>query len=75
MSDVIKMVGVVSGINRGGMFNVDMTVGDPPQTNSVLARLSGKMRKYQIKIVVGDAVEIEFSPYDLTLGRITRRNR
>lgn len=75
MSDTIRMQGVVTGINRGGIFNVDISVGDPPKIANVLARCSGKMKKFQIKLVVGDAVEIEFSPYDLTLGRIVRRNR
>lgn len=39
----------------------------------VLAHLSGRMRKNNIKVLLGDRVEIEFSPYDLTKGRITRR--
>jgi len=41
--------------------------------NLVLAHLSGRMRKNNIKVLLGDRVEIEFSPYDLTKGRITRR--
>jgi translation initiation factor IF-1 len=39
----------------------------------VLAQLSGRMRKNNIKVLLGDRVEMEFSPYDLTKGRITRR--
>ena len=39
----------------------------------VLAHLSGRMRKNNIKVLLGDRVEMEFSPYDLTKGRITRR--
>ncbi len=39
----------------------------------VLGVISGKMRQHNIKILLGDRVEIEFSPYDLTRGRITRR--
>jgi len=39
----------------------------------VLANLSGRMRQNNIKVLAGDAVELEFSPYDLTRGRITRR--
>lgn len=41
--------------------------------NLVLAHLSGRMRKNNIKVLLGDRVEMEFSPYDLTKGRITRR--
>ena len=39
----------------------------------VLAVISGKMRQHNIKVMLGDRVEIEFSPYDVTRGRITRR--
>jgi translation initiation factor IF-1 len=39
----------------------------------VLGSLSGRMRQHNIKVLTGDQVEIEFSPYDLTRGRITRR--
>jgi len=39
----------------------------------VLANLSGRMRQHNIKVLMGDTVEMEFSPYDLTRGRITRR--
>lgn len=69
--DVIKMSGTVTGINRGGIFNVEVPFGTEKRT--VLARCNGKMRQFQIKIVVGDTVEMEFSPYDLNLGRIARR--
>ena len=41
--------------------------------NPILASLSGKMRQHNIKVLAGDTVELEFSPYDLTRGRITRR--
>ena len=41
--------------------------------NLVLAHLSGRMRKNNIKVLLGDRVELEFSPYDLTKGRVTRR--
>lgn len=40
---------------------------------TVLATLSGRMRQNNIKVLEGDTVEMEFSPYDLTRGRITRR--
>jgi len=41
--------------------------------NPILATLSGRMRKNNIKVLAGDSVEIEFSPYDLTRGRIVKR--
>jgi len=40
---------------------------------SILASLNGRMRMHNIKVLAGDIVELEFSPYDLTRGRITRR--
>ena len=40
---------------------------------TVLASLNGRMRQHNIKVLAGDTVELEFSPYDLTRGRITRR--
>ena len=43
--------------------------------HTVLAYLSGKMRKYYIRILLGDRVKVELSPYDLTRGRITYRHR
>ena len=42
--------------------------------NPVLAVLNGRMRQNNIKVLLGDEVELEFSPYDLTRGRITRRH-
>jgi translation initiation factor IF-1 len=51
------------------MFRVKIVNFDKPVTGVI----SGKMRQHNIKILLGDTVEIEFSPYDLTRGRITRR--
>ena len=44
-------------------------------SQSVLATISGKMRKHYIRILPGDKVKVELSPYDLTRGRITYRHR
>jgi translation initiation factor IF-1 len=52
------------------MFRVDLDTG-----HSVLATISGKMRKHYIRILPGDRVKVELSPYDLTRGRITFRLR
>ena len=51
------------------MFRVKLDVAPEP----VIGVISGKMRQHNIKILLGDRVEIEFSPYDTTRGRITRR--
>jgi translation initiation factor IF-1 len=61
--------GVVVEILPNAMFRVKLSVSE----NVVIGIISGKMRKHNIKVLLGDTVEIEFSPYDLTRGRITRR--
>ena len=66
--DAIKTQGVVKEVLPGTMFRVQLHGG-----TLVLAHISGKMRKHFIKIVPGDNVEVELSPYDLTKARITFR--
>ena len=60
--------GVVLDVLPGTMFRVKL-----PNAHVVLAHISGKMRKNFIRIVPGDRVTVEISPYDLTKGRITFR--
>lgn len=67
--DVIKMEGVVAEVLPNTMYRVQIENFEKP----VLANLSGRMRQNNIKVLMGDTVELEFSPYDLTRGRITRR--
>ena len=67
--DIIKMEGRVEEVLPSAMFRVKMD----NVTTLILAHLSGRMRKNNIKVLLGDRVEMEFSPYDLTNGRITRR--
>lgn len=67
--DIINMEGKVEEVLPATMFRVKL---DNLNT-VVLAHLSGRMRKNNIKVLLGDRVEMEFSPYDLTKGRITRR--
>ena len=67
--DVIKMEGVIVEVLPNTMFRVQMEGFEKP----VLANLSGRMRMNNIKVLAGDTVELELSPYDLTRGRITRR--
>jgi len=66
--DAIKTQGVVKEVLPGTMFRVQLQNGA-----LVLAHISGKMRKHFIRIVPGDSVEVELSPYDLTKARITFR--
>lgn len=68
--EAIKMQGVVTDVLPGTMFRVDL-----PNGGNVLAHISGKMRRHFIRIVPGDKVEVELSPYDLTKARITYRER
>ena len=67
--DIINMEGRVEEVLPAAMFRVKID----SINNMVLAHLSGRMRKNNIKVLLGDRVEMEFSPYDLTKGRITRR--
>ena len=55
------------------MFRVDVEIGG--NTHEVLAHVSGKMRMHFIKILPGDVVTLEISPYDLSRGRITYRQK
>ena len=68
--DKIRADGVVIEALPGTQFRVRLENG-----HEVLAYLSGKMRKYYIRILLGDRVAVEMSPYDLTRGRITFRQR
>ena len=64
----IEMEGVVSAVLAGTMFRVRV-----PNGHEFLAHISGKMRKRFIRLVVGDRVRIEVSPYDMSKARITFR--
>jgi len=66
--EAIEVEGTVVDTLPNAMFRVELADG-----HSILAHISGKMRKYYIKIVNGDKVTVELSPYDLTRGRITFR--
>ncbi len=64
----VEMEGVVSAVLAGTMFRVKVANG-----HEFLAHISGKMRKRFIRLVVGDRVRIEVSPYDMSKARITFR--
>lgn len=68
--DLIEMEGAVMESLPNAMFRVDLDNG-----HNVLAHISGKIRRNYIKILPGDRVKVELTPYDLTKGRITYRLR
>ena len=66
----IEMEGHVTEVLRDANFRVQVA-----ENHSVLARIAGKMRKFRIRVLPGDRVTVEVSPYDPTRGRITYRFR
>jgi translation initiation factor IF-1 len=68
--EVIKLTGVVVEALPGAKFNIELENG-----HIILGHVAGKMRKHYIRLVPGDKVEVELTPYDLTKGRITFRLR
>ena len=68
--DAIELEGEVTEALSNGMYRVHLDNG-----HSVIAYLSGKMRKFYIRIVLGDRVRVAVSPYDLARGRIVYRQR
>lgn len=68
--DSLEMDGVVVETLPNTMFRVQLENG-----HIVTAHISGKMRKHYIRILTGDNVKVEMTPYDLTKGRITYRAR
>lgn len=64
----LEVEGTVIETLPNTMFRVELDSG-----HQVLAYLSGRMRKYYIRVLLGDRVRLEMSPYDLTRGRITYR--
>ncbi len=68
--ETITLEGKIVDTLPNAMFRVELENG-----HTVLAYLSGKMRKYYIRVLLGDKVKVDMSPYDLTRGRITYRFR
>jgi translation initiation factor IF-1 len=66
--DTIKLEGEIVDVLPNATFKVKLENG-----HTVLSYVSGKMRKFEIRILMGDRVELEMSPYDLNRGRIIRR--
>ena len=68
--DTIEMEGKVDEVLPDTRFRVTLENG-----HSIIAYMSGKMRKHRIRILAGDKVSIELTPYDLSKGRITFRHK
>ncbi len=68
--DHIKLNGVVSQVYAGGQFEVTTEAGA-----AVRAQLCGRMRKFRIRVILGDRVTVALSPYDLTHGMIVFRDK
>ncbi|MBR76852.1 MAG: translation initiation factor IF-1 [Flavobacteriales bacterium] len=64
----IELDGTIKQALSNAMFRVELENG-----HEIVAHISGKMRKFYIKLLPGDKVKLEMSPYDLTKGRITYR--
>ena len=69
--EALEVEGVVTQALANTRFRVRLDSGGP----EVMAHVAGRMRKHFIRIVPGDRVKVELSPYDLTKGRITYRER
>jgi translation initiation factor IF-1 len=68
--DCIEVVGIVVEKFPSGLFSVRLD-----EDRMLLAHLAGKLRKNRIRVLAGDRVTLEMSPYDLTKGRITYRHK
>ncbi|MGE4290856.1 MAG: translation initiation factor IF-1 [Desulfovibrio sp.] len=68
--EAIEVEGIIQEALPNAMFRVELENG-----HNILGHISGKMRKHYIRILPGDKVKVELSPYDLTRGRITYRMR
>lgn len=68
--NVIEVEGVILDVLPNTQFNVELENG-----HKILAHVSGKIRMHYIRILPGDKVTVELSPYDLTRGRITYRHK
>lgn len=68
--DYISMTGKVEEVLPNAMFRIKLE-----NQHTILGHISGKMRQNKIQILLGDIVEVEMSPYDLTKGRIVYRSK
>jgi translation initiation factor IF-1 len=68
--DLMEFTGTVVELLPNAMFRVELDNG-----HEVLAHMSGKMRKNRIRVLAGDRVDVEMTPYDLSKGRIVYRHK
>lgn len=68
--DIIKMSGVVDEVLPNAMFRIIL---DNEQRSRITATIGGRLRQNNIRVLLGDRVEVEMSPYDLTRGRVVYR--
>lgn len=68
--DLVQVEGVVKDVLAGGQFIVELESGQ-----KISAKLSGRMRKFHIRVILGDQVTVGVSPYDTTHGLITHRQK
>ena len=68
--DIIRLTGVVDELLPSAMFRVTLE-----NNHKIIATISGRLRQNNIRILAGDSVEVEMSPYDLNRGRIVYRNK
>ncbi len=69
--ELIEVGGLIIDKQRDACFKVKVNDSD----HIVMAQISGRMRRNRIRILIGDRVDVEMSPYDLTKGRITYRHK
>jgi translation initiation factor IF-1 len=70
--DLIKLSGIVDEVLPNAMFKV---VLDNEQQTKIIATIGGKLRQNNIRILLGDRVDVEMSPYDLSRGRVVYRSK
>ena len=68
--ELLEFPGTVSELLPNAMFRVKLE-----NDHEIIAHTAGKMRKFRIRVMVGDRVDVEMTPYDLTKGRITFRHK
>ena len=68
--DIIKMSGVVDEVLPNAMFRITLEID-----HKIIAVIGGRLRQNNIRILMGDKVDVEMSPYDLTRGRVVYRSK
>jgi translation initiation factor IF-1 len=69
-ADLLNVEGIVTNVFAGGKYSVSLNTGQ-----TISAKISGRMRKYQISVIIGDRVTVGLSPYDVSHGLIISREK